>query len=234
MIYLFGLEPKAWKRWRSLADQCQQRLTEQQIAFGDPGAILKDVDALLEFVGPGGIVTKSRNASLPSELLPELNAKSSQPIQLALKRALLRDYPNLAGIFILLRVMDLLQMKGNRLVVCPDALKFWRSLNFAEQYFALLEALLFHAQSTVLGGENTRESSQAIEPIAVFLDQLSDRWRNFDHYESVRHLGPGASFHRGGCLRCNNSVSSRSVRRISQSGNGAIGVDAAGSSVARN
>ena len=74
---------------------------------------------MLEFVGPGGIVTKSRNASLPSELLPELNAKVSHPIQLALKRALLRDYPNLAGIFILLRVMDLLQMKGNRLAVCP-------------------------------------------------------------------------------------------------------------------
>jgi hypothetical protein len=190
MLYLYGLEPKSWKRWRSLAKECQRRLTEQQIAFGDPGTILKDVDTLLEFIGPGGIVTKSRNASLPSERLPELNAKVSHPIQLALKRALLRDYPNLAGIFILLRVMDLLQMKGHRLVVCPEALEFWRSLNFAEQYFALLEALLFQAQSTVLGGENTREDSESFEPIAVFLDQLSNRWRNFDHYESVRYMGP--------------------------------------------
>ncbi len=190
MLYLSGLEPKSWKRWRSLADQCQRRLTEQQIAFGDPGTILKDVDTLLGFVGRGGIATKSRNASLPSELLPDLNAKVSHPIQLALKRALLRDYPNLAGIFILTRIMDLLQMKGNRLVVCPAALEFWRSLNVTEQYFAMLEALLFQAQSTVLGGENTREDPQSIEAIAVFLDQLSDRWRNFDHYESVRHLGP--------------------------------------------
>jgi hypothetical protein len=109
---------------------------------------------------------------------------------LALKRALLRDYPNLAGIFILLRVMDLLQMKGNRLVVCPAALEFWRSLNVTERYFALLEALLFQAQSTVLGGENTREDTQSIEAIAVFLDQLSDRWRNFSHYESVQAMGP--------------------------------------------
>ncbi len=62
MLYLYGLEPKSWKRWRSLAEQCQRRLTEQQIAFGNPGAILKDVDTLLEFVGLGGIVTKSRNA----------------------------------------------------------------------------------------------------------------------------------------------------------------------------
>ena len=190
MLHLFGPEPKSWTRWRSRADQCQRHLTEQQIAPGNPGAILKDVDTLLKFVGPGGIVTKSRNASLPSELLPELNSKVSHPIQLALKRALLRDYPNLAGIFVLSRVMDLLRMKGHRLVVCPEALEFWRGLNFAEQYFALLEALLFQAQSAVLGGGHTREDSQSIEATAVFLDQLSDRWRNFDRYESVRHLGP--------------------------------------------
>jgi hypothetical protein len=190
MFYLSGPEHKFWKRWRSLADQCQRRLTQQQIAFGNPGTILKDVNTWIEFVGPGGIVTKSRNASVPGELLPELNVKVSHPIQLALKRALLRDYPNLAGIFILLRVMDLLRMKGNRLVVCPEALEFWRSLNFAEQYFALLEALLFQAQSAVLGGGRTREDPESFEPITAFLGQLSDRWRNFDHYESVRHLGP--------------------------------------------
>ena len=145
---------------------------------------------MLEFVGPDGIVTKSRNASLPSERLPELNAKVSDPIQLVLKRALLRDYPNLAGIFILLRVMDLLQMKGQQLVVCPAALEFWRGLNCTEQYFAVLEALLFQAHSSVLGGERTREEPQAFETITVFLGQLSDRWRNFNHYDSVRTFGP--------------------------------------------
>jgi len=190
MLHLYGLDPKSWKRWRSLAGQCQRSLTAQQFAPGDPGAILKDVDLLLEFVGPGGIVTKSRNASLPREVLAELNAKSSHPVQLALKRANLRDYPNLAGIFILLRVMDLLQMKGSRLVVCPDALRLWRSLNSAEQYFALLEALLFQAQSDVLGGESTREDAQSIVLTVFLLGQLSDRWRNFDHYQSVRFFGP--------------------------------------------
>ena len=38
MLQLFGLEPKSWNRWQSLADQCQRNLTEQQIALGDPGA----------------------------------------------------------------------------------------------------------------------------------------------------------------------------------------------------
>ena len=191
MLQLFCLDRNSGKRWRSLAEQCKRRLAGQQIAGGDPGTILKDVDTMLEFVGPGGVVTKSRNASLPSQILPELNAKASHPIQLALKRAYLRDYPNLAGIFILSRVMDLLQMRGNRLVVCPEALEFWRRLNFTEQYFALLEAFLFQAQSSVLGGERpSEEVLRPIELVTIFLGNLSDRWRNFDHYESVRDLGP--------------------------------------------
>jgi hypothetical protein len=191
MLQLFCLERSSWKRWQSLAGQCKARLAEQQIAPGDPGAILTDVDTLLEFVGVGGIVSQSRNASFPAQILPALSAKVSHPIQLTLKRALLRDYPNLAGIFVLSRVMDLLQTKDNRLVVCPEALEFWRRLNFTEQYFALLEAFLFQAQSSVLGGGSARdEDLQPIELITVFLGNLSDRWRDFDHYESVRHFGP--------------------------------------------
>jgi hypothetical protein len=188
--HLYGLEGKALERWQSLASQCLQRLAGQQIVPGDPGTILKDIEILLEFVGVDGIPTKSSNASLPSERLPELNAKVGHPIKLALKRALLRDYPNLAGIFILARVMDLLQMKGNRLVVCPEALEFWLNLNPAERYFALLEALLFQAQSSVLGGAENRWDTQSVDLLVLFLVQLSDRWRNFDHYEAVRLLGP--------------------------------------------
>jgi hypothetical protein len=191
MFFLYDLNQQTWKRWRNLADQCQRRLAEQQISPEDPGSILNDVKMLLEFVGPRGMVTKSRNASLPSALLPELNTKTCHPIQLDLKRPLLRDYPNLAGIFVLLRVMGLLQMKGNRLAVCPAAWDLWRSLNFTGQYFALLEALLFQAQSSVLEDRcNRREEMPAFETATLFLGQLSERWRNFDYYESVRYFGP--------------------------------------------
>jgi hypothetical protein len=103
---------------------------------------------------------------------------------------LLRDYPNLAGLFILLRVTELLEMKGNRLVVCPGAEEAWRRMNFTEQYFALLEALLFQAHSSVLSTGRTREDPQAFKLVTMFLGQLSDRWHSFKQYESVRFLGP--------------------------------------------
>ncbi|HOB97868.1 MAG TPA: plasmid pRiA4b ORF-3 family protein [Verrucomicrobiota bacterium] len=190
MLSLYHSDGRAWRKWNAMADQCQRVLTEQQVAPAQPGTILKDVASLIEFVGPEGIAVKSRNASLPVERLPELNRQASYPIQLALKRALLRDYPNLAGVFILLRVMELLQVKGNRLMVCPAAWNAWRGLNSTEQYFALLEALLFEAQSSVIGGHRTREEAEPFETIAAFLGHLSDRWRSFDHYESAYTFGP--------------------------------------------
>jgi hypothetical protein len=190
MFSLFDLESRCWKRWATLTDHCRARLTEQRIVAGDPGTILKDVETIIQFIGPEGIATQSRNATFPAGRLPELNAKLGHPIELSLKRALLRDYPNLAGLFILMRVMDLLQAKGNRLTLGPAALGFWRGLNATEQYFALLEALLFHAHSSVLGGARTREDEQACAVVASFLGNLSDRWRNFGEYEAAYILGP--------------------------------------------
>ena len=190
MLSFYGFDSRTWKKWQAMAEQCQRLLTEQPITPAGPGSILKDVDSFLEFVGTEGIATKSRSNTLPIGRLMELNQKSSYPIELTLKRALLRDYPNLAGIFVLLRVMDLLQMKGPRLAVCPAALEFWRGLNCTEQYFALLEALLFEAHPSVLANERRSEEMRSFELIPVFLAQLSDRWRSFEHYESVSYFGP--------------------------------------------
>jgi len=190
MFSLYGFDSKTWKRWQAIAEQCRRLLTEQPITPAGPGSILKDVESFLEFVGTKGIVTKSRNNTLPGGRLVELNQKSSCPIELTLKRALLRDYPNLAGIFVLLRVMDLLQVKGPRLTVCPKALEFWQGLNCTEQYFALLEALLFQAQPSVLANERRFEETPGFDLIPMFLAQLSDRWRSFDRYESISYFGP--------------------------------------------
>ena len=173
MLSRYTLDRKSAKRWQTLAEPCQRFLKEQQITTESPGTILRDVATLIEFVGSGGIVTKGRNANLPIGCLPELNRRTSYPIQPGLKRALLRDYPNVAGTFILLRVMDLLQARGNRLVVWPATFEFWRRLNPAEQYFALLEALLVQAQTSVLGGEIRSQAAQEFRTAAVFLGQSS-------------------------------------------------------------
>jgi hypothetical protein len=46
MYSLYGLEDRSWKRWGSVAGESQRRLTEQQVALGNPGTILKDVNTV--------------------------------------------------------------------------------------------------------------------------------------------------------------------------------------------
>ena len=192
MNYLscYDLSAATWKKWDQKADQSQRILAEQPITPEGPGTILKDVDSFLQFVGTDGIVTQSRNGTIPISRLMELNQRSCHPIQLHLKRPLLRDFPNLAGVFILLRVMDLLEINGSRLVVGPKALDSWRALTFTEQYFALLEALLFEADPGVLAAERRRQDETPLEQVPLFLGQLTDRWRNFTDYDARYVLGP--------------------------------------------
>jgi hypothetical protein len=118
-LSLYDLSRAAWKKWEEKANQSRRTLAEQPITPEGPGTILRDVDSFLQFVGSDGVVTQSCNGAIPISRLMELNQRSSHPIQLNLKRPLLRDFPNLAGVFILLRVMDLLQINGSRLAVCP-------------------------------------------------------------------------------------------------------------------
>ncbi len=96
MLTLYSAKRRSWKQWAELTEECRRRLTEQRIEPGNPGTILNDIQTMLEFAGQQGLVTKSRNAALPADRLPELNARISHPLELRLKRALLRDYPNLA------------------------------------------------------------------------------------------------------------------------------------------
>ena len=190
MLTLYNAKRRSLKQWAERMEECQRRLTEQRIEPGNPGTILNDIQTMLEFVGPQGLLTQSRNAALPTDRLPELNARISHPLELRLKRALLRDYPNLAGLFILLRVMNLYQAEEKRLRVNPSTLAVWRDLNPTEQYFALLEALLFLAQSSALAEERrSREDAEAFDTLTMFLSQLTERWHTFERYESIYTFG---------------------------------------------
>lgn len=105
--------------WRNAAT-CRQLLTDQQITPAGPGTILRDVQTMLDFIGTTGLRSKSRRGNLPIDVLPELNARLSQPITLALSRPVLEDYPNLAGVYILLRVTELVLAEKGRVWVDAD------------------------------------------------------------------------------------------------------------------
>jgi len=160
-----------------VAEECRELLSQQQITVSSPGSILRDVQAMLDFIGTDGLESKSQQGNLPPAALPELNRRLSQPIELSLNRALLRDYPNLAGVYILLRVMDLVRAGEGRVYVCEETRQRWAGLNPTEQYFALLEAWLIHAEENVLGGSRSRFQEQFWRNFAFLDGEAAARWK---------------------------------------------------------
>lgn len=143
-----------------------------------PGTIVADAETLLDFIGSRHIETGGTNANLPPSVLPELNQRLSHPIVLDLRRALLRDYPNIAGPYLLLRVMGLVEPQEKRLAC--DALQWalWRSLNPVEKYFALFEAWLLLADDKVLGQNPNYRYSDQFATVVQFLDWfLRKSWK---------------------------------------------------------
>lgn len=170
-------------------------LTGQSIRLERPGTILKDFRLLLDFIGPNGVPTKSHQGNLPAAVLPELNARLSDPIEVFVDRALLRDYPNLAGLYVLLRVMGLAVADKNRVRIEPETRARWESLNATEQYFSLLEAWLLRASGEVLGGgQSFLRFRQFADNLRFLATQVSSRWKTFDElchvYYSLDGIAP--------------------------------------------
>jgi hypothetical protein len=149
------------KRASSASELCrltasaESILREQAIDPDGPGSILRDVHALLDFVGPLGIPTNGRRCLLPRASVGELNARMSRPLGVRLKRPQQRSYPNVDGLYLLGRSSGLIQVREtgakSSLIVDEEVRRSWDGLNATEQYFTLLEAWLVHARSGMLG-----------------------------------------------------------------------------------
>jgi|LGVF01.1.fsa_nt_gb hypothetical protein len=129
-------------------------LSDQVIDDKAPGTILTDFETLLEFIGSDGIVVSPRFNHLSMKLLPELNARMAQPIEIDLKRPKQKSYPNINGLYLLLRMTGLAILKGRgkkQILAIDDAvLDSWKSLNLTERYFTLLEAWLIKGRPEII------------------------------------------------------------------------------------
>ncbi|WP_416666482.1 IS1096 element passenger TnpR family protein [Egbenema bharatensis] len=158
--FVIGTEPPS--------EEAIALLQQQQITETEPGPILKDFQTILEFVGEG-IPVSGVNHLFPLKALPELNERLSTPIPLDLKRPQMKSYPTIQGLYLLVRSTGLAQItaKGKKpyMVLNPEALQSWNSLNPTERYFTLLEAWLLHAHEEMLGGRGSPydEGSKCIQ-----------------------------------------------------------------------
>ena len=140
---------------RELTASQEQCLRNQVISPDQPGTVLHDFHALLEYVGPEGVEAQGKYNLLPIKLIGELDRRLSRPLHLELKRPQIRSHPYLQGLNLLLRASGLTRIEGigarTRLVVDPEMMVQWEQLNPTEQYFNLLEAWLRFGRSEMVG-----------------------------------------------------------------------------------
>ncbi len=119
-----------------------------------PGTVLKDFETLLSLMGDQGLpATPSHLFAIKS--LETINRSLTHPLELGLKRAVQKSYPPINGLYLLLRSTGLAlidaKLKKPRLMLDPQLMESWRSLNAAEHYFALLKAWWGRATGEIIG-----------------------------------------------------------------------------------
>jgi hypothetical protein len=136
-------------------DEHEQTLRSLEASERSPGTILRDFEALLSFVRERELPVSKTYELLPLKVLPEINARLAQPIELGLKRPQLKSYPHIQGLYLLLRASGLGRIDGTpsspALVIDEEVYDSWAGLNAAERYFTLLETWLLRGQPEIVG-----------------------------------------------------------------------------------
>lgn len=172
-------------------------LKQQQISETAPGTILKDFQALLDFIGDKGIAVSGKRHLIPMKSLAELNQQLSEPLQTDLQRPQQKSYPSINGLYLLLRASGLGQItqKGKKMVLTlnEQLLANWNQLNSTERYFNLLEAWLIIANEEMLGERRTplNEGTKCLQ----YWSEIPPQGQKIKNYESQQNLRYYPEFH---------------------------------------
>jgi hypothetical protein len=129
-------------------------LHNTQIDEDNPGSLLRDFAAFLDFIGEEGIPLTATHL-LPLKVLAPLNQRLTAPLDLALQRPPLKSYPPLEGLFLLARASGLTAVdetgKKPLLLLDKEVYASWQALNATERYFTLLETWVLRGRPDILG-----------------------------------------------------------------------------------
>jgi hypothetical protein len=141
-----------------LSLEYQQILRDQVIDENGPGTILKDFEIILDFIGSDGVMVSASTNQLPLKVLGELNSRLTNPLEIDLKRPRQKSYPNIHGLYLILRASGLCVVQGSgnksRLVIENGVLDSWKALNPTERYFNLLETWMIRGVPEIIGETN--------------------------------------------------------------------------------
>ena len=132
-------------------DAFKQILGDQVIDENGPGTVLLDFTRFLEAISPEGIELTGAKKQPRAKFATEFNERLEHPLEIDIRRPLPRSFPNVSGLYLLLRASGLGVRDGKRLTLNPEVLSSWNQLNDTERYFTLLESWLLRGSREILG-----------------------------------------------------------------------------------
>ncbi|MGG6242466.1 IS1096 element passenger TnpR family protein [Nodosilinea sp. AN01ver1] len=146
-----------WSTAIALADADQATLKQQTITETAPGTILHDLQTVLDVLENQSVSVSGKLQHMPAKVAADLNQRLSNPIKIAMQRPVQKSYPNVHGLYLLLRATGLATIvtegKKAKLVLNPAIYRSWQQLNPTEQYLSLLEVWFLRSHPEILGDE---------------------------------------------------------------------------------
>jgi hypothetical protein len=181
----------------------EQCLRDQTITDDQPGSVLHDFRMLLDYLRPEGVEAAGKYNLLPIKIIGELDHRLSRPLHLELKmkRPQIRSHPYLQGLNLLLRASGLSRVEGAgakaRLVLDPEMLVQWDSLNPTEQFFNLLEAWLRLGRPEMVGDKGSRFANMLMDCVEMWRAiPIDPRRFNLANPQFVYVPGVGRDFYK--------------------------------------
>ncbi|PSR17820.1 hypothetical protein C8255_10565 [filamentous cyanobacterium CCP3] len=147
-----------WDEAIALSPTDQATFQNQTITATTPGTILQDLEIALDAIA-GGVPLSGKLQHMPAKVAADINQRLSQPIAIAMQRPVQKSYPNVHGLYLLLRATGLAQVVSEgskaKLVQNPAICEAWRQLNPTEQYLSLLEVWFLRSHPEMLGEERS-------------------------------------------------------------------------------
>lgn len=126
------------------------KIDNKEIILEGKETIVEDINRVLYYIQNNKILATKGKQYFAIKHIKELNAILVDPIDVFSTRPAQKTYPNINGIYLILRTMGMLTFKVSKketvMSVNEKLLKSWQSLNFTEQYFTLLENWLIHSK----------------------------------------------------------------------------------------
>jgi len=142
---------------KPLSQSSRKVLCETTFSATQPNAIVQDFETFIEFLQLYEVEVSTNQQAIAPKYLADLNSRLSHPVAIDFQRPSQKSYPNIHGLYLLLRGSGLgvvrSDKKRNVLSVESQVLTSWQGLNAIEKYFNLLATWIYYSSEGIMSND---------------------------------------------------------------------------------